>query len=465
MRYLPHTPEDVAEMLAAVGAGSLEELAAAIPPECRRRTEMKLPGPLTEWELDAHIDRLAGRMATAPEAKVFVGAGSYDHHIPAAVGFLASRSEFVTSYTPYQPEVSQGTLQAIFEYQTLTARLLGLEVANASMYDGASALAEALLMAVRITRRPKVAVARAVHPLYRRVVETYLAPAGIEVHELPFGPSGTTAASALGNAAELAAVAVQSPNFFGCIEELQAMADAAHAGGALCVAAFSEPLAFGLFQSPGRQGADIACGEGQSLGIPRSFGGPGLGMFATRQQHVRHMPGGKFTDHVFTAMKERDILRVEGPFGSFFLREDSDKPIVLLASGTGFAPIKAIIEHLRAKAIARPAVLYWGARTRPDLYLHDWAEQAAASMPTLRYVPVLSEARPGDAWQGRTGFVHQAVLEDFSDLSGYQVYACGAPIMVDSAREAFTQTRGLPEDEFFADAFSYAADSEAVPVV
>ena len=291
MRYLPHTPEDVAEMLAAVGAGSLEELAAAIPPECRRRTEMKLPGPLTEWELDAHIDRLAGRMATAPEAKVFVGAGSYDHHIPAAVGFLASRSEFVTSYTPYQPEVSQGTLQAIFEYQTLTARLLGLEVANASMYDGASALAEALLMAVRITRRPKVAVARAVHPLYRRVVETYLAPAGIEVHELPFGPSGTTAASALGNAAELAAVAVQSPNFFGCIEELQAMADAAHAGGALCVAAFSEPLAFGLFQSPGRQGADIACGEGQSLGIPRSFGGPGLGMFATRQQHVRHMPG------------------------------------------------------------------------------------------------------------------------------------------------------------------------------
>ncbi|MCU0558743.1 MAG: aminomethyl-transferring glycine dehydrogenase subunit GcvPA [Desulfobacterales bacterium] len=299
MRYLPHTTEDVAEMLAAVGAGSLEELFAAIPPECRRRAEMRLPEPLTEWELDAHIDRLAGRMATAPEAKVFVGAGSYDHHIPAAVGFLASRSEFVTSYTPYQPEVSQGTLQAVFEYQTLTARLLGLEVANASMYDGASALAEALLMAVRVTRRPRVALARAVHPLYRRVVETYLAPAGVEVRELAFGPTGATGAAAIGDAAELAAVAVQSPNFFGCIEDLPAIAQTAHAAGALCVAAFSEPLAFGLFKSPGRLGADIACGEGQSMGIPRSFGGPGLGMFATRMQHVRHMPGrlvGETTD-------------------------------------------------------------------------------------------------------------------------------------------------------------------------
>ncbi len=297
MRYLPHTPEDVAEMLAAVGAKRLEDLFAAIPPECRRREAMKLPAPLTEWELNAHIDQLAGRMAAAPEYKVFVGAGSYEHHIPAAVGFLASRSEFVTSYTPYQPEMSQGTLQAIFEYQTLAARLLGLEVANASMYDGASALAEALLMAVRVTRRPRVAVARAVHPLYRQVVRTYLDPAGVEVCELPFGPDGTT--GGVGEPAEFAAVAVQSPNFFGCIEDVKSIADTAHAAGALCVAAFSEPLAFGLFKSPGTLGADIACGEGQSLGIPRSFGGPGLGMFATRRQHVRHMPGrlvGETTD-------------------------------------------------------------------------------------------------------------------------------------------------------------------------
>jgi CDP-4-dehydro-6-deoxyglucose reductase len=174
--------------------------------------------------------------------------------------------------------------------------------------------------------------------------------------------------------------------------------------------------------------------------------------------HIRHMPGGKFTDHVFGAMKEKEILRVEGPFGSFFLQEDSDKPIVLLASGTGFAPIKAIIEHMRHKGITRPAALYWGARSKADLYLHDWAEQAAAAMPNLRYVPVLSEAKPEDAWTGRTGFVHQAVMADLPDLSGHQVYACGAPIMVDSARRDFVAQCRLPEEEFYADSFTSEAD-------
>lgn len=174
--------------------------------------------------------------------------------------------------------------------------------------------------------------------------------------------------------------------------------------------------------------------------------------------HIRHMPGGKFTDHVFGAMKEREILRAEGPFGSFFLREDSDKPIVLLASGTGFAPIKAIVEHLKHKGIERTVRLYWGCRTRADLYLHDWAQQAAADMPNLQYVPVLSEARPEEGWTGRTGFVHQAVMADLPDLSGWQVYACGAPVMVDSARRDFVAGCGLPEEEFHADAFTSEAD-------
>ena len=174
--------------------------------------------------------------------------------------------------------------------------------------------------------------------------------------------------------------------------------------------------------------------------------------------HIRHMPGGKFTDHVFTALKEKDILRMEGPFGSFFLREESNKPIVLLASGTGFAPIKAIIEHLQHKAIARPAVLYWGARRKADLYLHDWAAQAAAEMTNLRYVPVLSESATEDAWTGRTGFVHEAVMRDIPDLSGHQVYACGAPVMVQAAERDFTARCGLPADEFFADSFTSEAD-------
>jgi CDP-4-dehydro-6-deoxyglucose reductase, E3 len=174
--------------------------------------------------------------------------------------------------------------------------------------------------------------------------------------------------------------------------------------------------------------------------------------------HLRHMPGGVFTDHVFGEMKEKEILRVEGPLGTFFVREDSERPIVLLASGTGFAPIKAIIEHLRFKDNTRPVVLYWGARARADLYLNDWAEQQASELSWLQYVPVLSDAIASDAWQGRTGFVHHAVLADLPDLSAHEVYACGAPVMVDAARRDFTQQAGLPEEFFYADAFTSAAD-------
>lgn len=174
--------------------------------------------------------------------------------------------------------------------------------------------------------------------------------------------------------------------------------------------------------------------------------------------HLRHMPGGKFTDHVFGAMKEKDILRIEGPYGSFYLREDSPKPMILLASGTGFAPIKAILEHMQFKGITRPTTLYWGGRRPTDLYQSAWIEAQLASMPHLRYVPVVSDALPEDQWTGRTGFVHQAVLQDFPDLSGHQVYACGAPIVVESARTDFSARAGLPPEEFFADSFTSAVD-------
>ena len=174
--------------------------------------------------------------------------------------------------------------------------------------------------------------------------------------------------------------------------------------------------------------------------------------------HIRHMPGGKFTDLVFGSMKEKEILRIEGPFGSFFLREDSAKPIILLASGTGFAPIKALIEQMQQQGITRPATLYWGGRRPTDLYLDAWVQDKLQSMPNLRYVPVVSDAQLADAWTGRTGFVHQAVLQDHADLSGYQVYACGAPVVVDSARRDFCASADLPEDEFFADAFTSEAD-------
>ncbi len=291
MRYLPHTWEDINSMLEVVGVESLDGLFSTVPEGCRLKEVLSLPEPITEWELNDRMAALAASMGASPAYRMFIGAGNYEHHIPASVSYLLSRSEFVTSYTPYQPEMSQGTLQGIYEYQTLTARLLGMEVANASLYDGASALAEALLMSIRITRRKQVAISTLIHPLYRQVVQTYFAPTGFSIIELPYLQNGKTDVSILDALDDLAAVAVQSPNFFGCIEELRLISHKAHESGALFVTAVTEPLAYGLLKNPGSQGADIACGEGQSLGIPQSFGGPGLGMLASRMKYVRNMPG------------------------------------------------------------------------------------------------------------------------------------------------------------------------------
>jgi len=291
MRYLPHTDEEIASMLRVVGAKSLDDLFSAVPPSCRRTGGLILPEPLSEWDLNRLMAGLSGAVAAAPEYRVYTGAGSYEHYIPQVVPYLLSRSEFVTSYTPYQPEMSQGTLQAIYEYQTFSARLLGMEVSNASMYDGASALAEAILMAIRMTRKRRVALSCLIHPHFRRVVQTYLAPMEYEIVELPYLSDGRTDLSSLRNMKDLAALAIQSPNFFGVIEDLKKSAESAHEQGALFITTFTEPLAYGILKSPGSLGADIAAGEGQSLGIPQSFGGPGLGIFATRISHVRNMPG------------------------------------------------------------------------------------------------------------------------------------------------------------------------------
>ena len=291
MRYLSHTPEDLAAMLQVVGVKDLEGLFRTIPEDCRRTAPLDLP-EMTEWELNDHMARLADRMVSWADYKTFAGAGSYHHYIPEVTRSLLSRSEFVTAYTPYQPEISQGTLQGIFEYQTLVCRLLGMEVANASLYDGAMAVAEALLMAIRIGRRKKtVAVSTLVNPYYRKVVETYLAPTEFNVVWLPYRPDGTTDLSGLDAIADLAGVAVQSPNFLGGIEDLAAAGKAIHDRDAIFITCFSEPLAYGILKAPGALDADIVCGEGQSLGIPQSFGGPGLGVFAAKQQYVRNLPG------------------------------------------------------------------------------------------------------------------------------------------------------------------------------
>ncbi|MCG8337351.1 MAG: aminomethyl-transferring glycine dehydrogenase subunit GcvPA [Proteobacteria bacterium] len=299
MRYLPHTNEDIAEMLKSVGKDSLDDLFASIPSESRKTGTLNLPGSMTEWELNDHMEELAHSMNCGDPNLAFLGAGSYNHYIPATVSFLLSRSEFYTAYTPYQPEISQGTLQGIFEYQTLVSRLLGMEVANASLYDGASALAEAVLMAIRITKKKKVALSTLINPLYRQVVSAYLAPTDFEIVELPYLGSGKTDIGAIDNWDDFAAIAVQSPNFFGVIEDLKAIGEKTADLKTLFVTCFSEAMAYGLLKSPGELGADIVCGEGQSFGIPQTFGGPGLGMFACKQKYMRSMPGrlvGQTTD-------------------------------------------------------------------------------------------------------------------------------------------------------------------------
>ncbi|MFO7461754.1 MAG: hypothetical protein R6X07_14145, partial [Desulfatiglandales bacterium] len=212
MRYLPHTDEEIASMLEVVGASNLDDLFSLVPPNCRRTRDLNLPQPLSEWDLNRHMEDLSKSVAVAPEFKIYVGAGSYEHYIPQVVPYLLSRSEFLTAYTPYQPEISQGTLQAVYEYQTLSAKLLGMEVSNASMYDGASALAEALLMAIRVTRKRRVAVSSLIHPHFRSVVQTYLAPAEYEIIELPYLPNGRPDLSSLESENDMAVLGVQSPN-------------------------------------------------------------------------------------------------------------------------------------------------------------------------------------------------------------------------------------------------------------
>lgn len=279
-------------MLQAIGLGSAAELFDSIPQDLLLQRPLNTPAALSEIELLDRFERMGARNAGAQRTS-FMGGGAYSHYIPTIVDHILSRSEFFTAYTPYQPEISQGTLQTIFEFQTLVCQLTGMEVANASMYDGSTGLAEAVLMAERVTKRSKVIAASAAHPQYLEVVRTYVQHAGIQLELAPFdeqtGQSWKSLAEATDDAT--AALVVQSPNFFGCVEDLAALADAAHAKGALLIVAITEAMSLGLLKSPGACGADIVVAEGQSFGVPLSFGGPYVGLFATREKYARQIPG------------------------------------------------------------------------------------------------------------------------------------------------------------------------------
>src|SRR6266581_3215657 len=279
-------------MLRQIGLGSPEELFQSIPAELRLSNALKTPDALSEIELLGNFENLAAQNIAAQRTG-FLGAGAYSHYIPTVVDHILSRSEFFTAYTPYQPEISQGTLQVIFEFQTLVCQLTGMEVANASMYDGSTALAEAVLMAERVTKRSKVIACGAVHPEYLEVVNTYVQHAGIELQHVEFNSQTGQTSAAVNEALDdqTAALVVQSPNFFGCIEDVAALAEQAHTAGALLIVAITESISLGLLRSPGSSGADIVVAEGQSFGVPLSFGGPYLGLFATREKYARQIPG------------------------------------------------------------------------------------------------------------------------------------------------------------------------------
>ncbi len=295
MRYHPHTDADVRRLLSAIGAPSLDLLFDSIPAPLRLERPLRLPPPIDEHALLDQLGALAEKNRAVPPERVFLGAGAYPHHVPSAVDQLLLRSEFYTAYTPYQPELAQGTLQAIFEYQTLVCLLTGLDVSNASMYDGATACAEAALLALRLRRgRRKVVLSRALHPSYRDVVRSYLAASGAEVVLVSFDPkTGRTDPDALARAidGQTAIVLLGSPNFLGVVEDVRKAADAAHAADALLGVAVTEALSLGLLQPPGALGADLAFGELGSFGNGTTFGGPGVGFFAAREAHLRQLPG------------------------------------------------------------------------------------------------------------------------------------------------------------------------------
>lgn len=289
MRYIPNSPGERRSMLADLGLDRIEGLFEQIPETLKLKEAIGLGEPMSEPDLLEYFRSTASKNGT--DYHSFLGAGAYSHFIPVIIDSLISRAEFFTAYTPYQPELSQGTLQYTFEFQTMICQLTGMEVANASLYDGSTAVAEAVLMAHRVTRRNRFVIADSVNPQYREVVSTYTKNLDLTIDIAEHSEAGTIDPSSLRIDKETAAVVVQSPNFFGCIEDLAAISEATHKAGALLVVAVTEPVSLGLLNPPGSCGADIVAGETQSFGIPLSFGGPYCGLFATLDKHVRQMPG------------------------------------------------------------------------------------------------------------------------------------------------------------------------------
>jgi glycine dehydrogenase subunit 1 len=306
MRYLPLTPDDRTAMLSAIGVKSIDDLFVDVPQPARREGFVDLPRVAGEMEVERALSKMAGRNVPAGSAPFFCGAGAYKHHVPATVDHVIQRSEFLTSYTPYQPEIAQGTLQYLYEFQTQVANLTGMPVANASLYDGSTAMAEGVLMATRVTRRNKAVISGGVHPHYVRATETVVHAVGVETEALA---AAIDAEAAVIDAIDkdTACVVVQTPNVFGTATDVTKIAEAAHAAGALLIVVVTEAVSMGLLKSPGEMGADIVAAEGQSIGNALNFGGPYVGLFACREKLIRQMPG-RLTGETVDADGERGFV-------------------------------------------------------------------------------------------------------------------------------------------------------------
>jgi len=386
MRYLPLTPEDRAEMLDVIGVSSIDALFADVPESARLDGPVDLPRVATELEVERRLSAMARKNVSASEAAFFVGAGAYKHHVPATVDHLIQRSEFLTAYTPYQPEISQGTLQTLFEFQTQVAHLTGMDVANASMYDGSTACAEAVLMACRVTKRNRAVLSGNLHPHYAAATHTLAKHLDIHIEDgVEPDPAAADDIAALIDE-ETACVVVQNPDVFGRVRDLTPIAEAAHAKGALLIAVFTEVVSLGLMKSPGAMGADIVVGEGQSIGVGLQFGGPYVGLFATRddKKFIRNMPG-RLAGETVDADGRRGFVLTLSAREQHIRRDKATSNIctnsglmalaftihMTLLGGTGLERL-ARVNHERAIALADRLGAIEGVRVETDAFFNEF---------------------------------------------------------------------------------------------
>ncbi|MEQ1617295.1 MAG: aminomethyl-transferring glycine dehydrogenase subunit GcvPA [Terricaulis sp.] len=404
MRYLPLAETDRQQMLCLIGAQSIDDLYIDVPKSAVLKGLVDLPRAQGEIEVHRHMQALAEKNTPAGRTAFFLGAGAYRHHVPATVDHIIQRSEFLTAYTPYQPEIAQGTLQALYEFQSQVALLLDMEVANASMYDGSTATAEAAMMAARVTKRRKIVFSGGVHPHYVETARTACEALGLEIVALPAAIDDEAAVTKrLG--AEVAAVIVQSPNVFGTITDLTKIGEAARGAGALMVATFTECVAFGAIEPPGAMGADIVCGEGQSIGNALNFGGPYVGLFATKEKYIRQMPG-RVAGETLDADGKRGFVLTLSTREQHIRREKATSNI---CTNSGLCQLAWTVHMtlLGEKGLRQLAQLN-----------HEKAIELAAALATVKGVEVLTKSFfneiavrvPGDAQKIVDALAEQGVI-------------------------------------------------------